>query len=413
MKIEATIKYRPLPVVTVFGISNAGVEIVNSLFNQDIYNKINFVVASSDSWSLDRCRVNIQIRLGAILNRGIGASTSLSFGVGGVFESILNLEQFMLSVDLLFIIVGLGGGTGTTGCSVVADLARRANIFVVGIAILPFEFEGKHRKYNSIFGLELFRRLTNLIIVIPNERLLQLGLIKVEITFAFSLINRAVYGIVKGMMTVISRSGVFNTNFCDALLVLRCGGTAFVGHGEGYGYRRSVAAVRQAVLSSFLKSIIINRARALLVTFFAGDSLCLREINNAIFYLVRRINYSADLVIGYGVEAKFGRKLAVTIVGAGIDNPLFPRAVKRRNLFFRENTSFCSFTRPFVGVSVYDLKLRLMPVKLLPRNTKLKPTAYDKVLELIFLMKQRAETGYVSPGRCFREKLYQYYSSDC
>lgn len=408
MKIEATVKYRPSPIVTTFGIGNAGVQIVNSLFNQDIH-KMNFVVASSDSWSLDRCRVNIQIQLGAILNRGIGTSTSLDFGVGGVFESILEIEQFILNVDLFFIIVGLGGGTGTTGCSVVAELARRANAFVVGIIILPFEFEGEHRRYNSMFGLELFRRIINLAVVIRNERLLQIHLDRVEIEYAFSIINKTIYSIVRGMMTVISKSGVFNVNFCDALLVLRWGGAAYVGYGLGFGYRRSIIAIQKAMVTSFLNSIVFNRARALLITFLAGNSLCLREINNAIYHLVSSINYFAELVVGYGVDERIlNGGLEVTIVGTGIDKPLIPCAAKRRNLFFDQSDIVGEFTRPFIGISIYDPQTKLMPVKLLPVIPKLKSSSSDELRRLIILKKKRRRMEIITKQR-FRKDLYQCY----
>lgn len=409
MKFEGVVKYRPSPVVSVFGVGNAGVEIVNSLFSQDIH-KINFVAASSDFWTLDKCKVNIQIQLGAILTRGTGTATTLSLGIGGVFENILDLEQLVVSVDLLFIIVGLGGGTGTTASSVVAELARRKNTFVVGIIIMPFEFEGERRKFNAMFGLELFRRIANLAIIIPNDKLFTSLKHRVEMSQAFATINKTIYNIVKGMITVIIKAGVFNVNFNDALIVLQHGGTAYVGSGHGAGYRRSLVALREALVSSFLNSIVISRARSIFITFLASDSLCLREINNAVFYLLQKINYNADLVVGYGVEKKLGGILTLTIVATGLDHPLIPYAVKRRKLFFKFG-SILRHVRPFVGVSIYDPKTKFMPVKLLPQNTELKSKLCEEVNTIAFLKRQRREMA-VSSTFLLRKNMFSYYKDD-
>lgn len=323
--------------LAVIGVGGAGGNAVGSMVEQDVTN-VTLMVANTDVQVLERSKAPIHVQLGEVLTRGLGAGGNPSVGQNAAEESLGIIEDAIQDVDMLFVTAGMGGGTGTGAAPVIAAKAREMGILTVGVVTRPFRFEGRSRELMADQGVEAMLQAVNTLVVIPNQKLLELDDDDLTMIEAFHKADDVLVNAVRGISDLITTSGYVNVDFADVKTIMMNMGMAIMGSGAASGPERAIEAARQAVSSPLLDNLSIKGAKGVLVNVTGSSNLGLREVDEAVSFIQESADPKATFIFGYVVDESLGDIVKVTVVATGFadeDGERAERSDRRRR--FQEN----------------------------------------------------------------------------
>ncbi|MFA6233062.1 MAG: cell division protein FtsZ [Bacteroidota bacterium] len=304
--------------IRVVGVGGGGGNAVEDMINRGIDN-VEFIAVNTDAQALDRSGATYKIQAGKNLTRGLGAGADPSVGYRAVEEDKEELATVLAGSDMVFVTAGMGGGTGTGGGPVVANLAKGTGALVVGIVTKPFHFEGKRRMAQAEEGIEELRKHVDTLIVIPNQKLLSLVEKGTPLSEAFQLANEVLYNATRGIAEIIAVPGLVNVDFADVRTIMRDMGDALMGSGLAEGENRSVEAAHNAISSPLLDGISIAGAQGVLVNITGGSDLSLVEIDESVSIITEAAGEDANVIFGSVIDPALEGKLMVTVIATGFN----------------------------------------------------------------------------------------------
>lgn len=307
------------PRIKVIGVGGGGGNAINNMIERGIAS-VEFVVANTDCQALEANAAEIKLQLGHGCTKGLGAGAKPEVGASAAKESIDRIEELLLGADMVFIAAGMGGGTGTGAAPIIADVARRLGALTVGVVTKPFLFEGNRRKKLAEKGVESLKQSVDTLIVVPNNRLLQLADEQTSMLDAFRMADQVLFNAVKGISDIITQQGIVNVDFADAISVMSDQGMALMGIGTATGEGRAIKAAQKAISSPLLEDVSVDGAMGILVNVTGGPSLTLHEVNGAIELITDAAHEDANIIFGYVVDDDRDEEVSITVIATGFEN---------------------------------------------------------------------------------------------
>ncbi len=302
--------------IKVFGIGGGGLNAVNNMIRSGLTG-VEFFAANTDAQALASCLPTNKIRLGDDITKGLGAGADPEVGRAAARESVEQIRKALEGADMVFITAGMGGGTGTYGASVVAEVAKSIGCLTVGVVTKPFMFEGKRRMRNADQGIEELRKHADTLITIPNQRLLSIAGRNTSLLDTFRKADDVLYQAVKGISDLIICEGLVNVDFADVRAVMSEMGMAMMGTGEASGDNRAVEAAEKAVSSPLLEDISIHGARGVLINVTASPDVTLQEVNEAAELIHTEAHEDANIIWGMVIDPNLTDRVRVTVIATG------------------------------------------------------------------------------------------------
>jgi cell division protein FtsZ len=302
--------------IRVFGIGGAGLNAVNNMIRSGLQG-VEFYAANTDAQQLASAAAKNKIQLGDEITRGLGAGADPDVGYAAARESIESIRKSLEGADMVFITAGLGGGTGSLGSSVVAEVAKELGALTVGVVTKPFLFEGKRRMRNAERGIEELRKHVDTLITIPNQRLLSIAGRNTTLLDTFKRADDILFQAVKGISDLIIFEGLVNVDFADVRAVMSEMGMAMMGTGESSGENRAIEAAEKAISSPLLEDISIHGARGVLINITASPDVTLQEVNEAAELIHAEAHEEANIIWGMVIDPNLEDKVRVTVIATG------------------------------------------------------------------------------------------------
>ncbi|MFH0988715.1 MAG: cell division protein FtsZ [bacterium] len=318
--------------IKVVGVGGGGGNAVNSMIDKGLVG-VDFIAINTDLQALERNKSQHKIQIGKSLTRGLGAGADPSVGVRAVEENREDIARSIAGSDMVFITAGMGGGTGTGGGPIVASIAKSVGALVVGIITRPFNSEGKKRLAQADGGIEEMKKQVDTLIVIPNQKLLEIIDRSTPLMDAFDIANQVLYNATRGISELITVPGFINVDFADVRTIMREMGDALMGSGVAKGENRAVEAANMAISSPLLDGISITGAQGILVNVTGGKNMTLMEVDEATSIIHEAAGDDANVILGTVVDESFTDELMVTVIATGfnkkaaaVKQPLKPAA---------------------------------------------------------------------------------------
>ena len=306
-----------LAVIKVVGIGGGGVNAVNRMIEEGLKG-VEFIAINTDAQALLMSDADVKLDVGRELTRGLGAGANPEVGSRAAEDHREEIEEVIKGADMVFVTAGEGGGTGTGGAPVVANVARSLGALTIGVVTRPFGFEGKRRAAQAELGIERLRGEVDTLIVIPNDRLLSISDRHVSVLDAFKAADQVLLSGVQGITDLITTPGLMNLDFADVKSVMSGAGSALMGIGSARGDDRSVAAAEMAISSPLLEASI-DGAHGVLLSIQGGSDLGLFEINEAAQLVSNSAAPEANIIFGAVIDDALGDEVRVTVIAAGFN----------------------------------------------------------------------------------------------
>ena len=306
-----------LAVIKVVGIGGGGVNAVNRMIEEGLKG-VEFIAINTDAQALLMSDADVKLDVGRELTRGLGAGANPDVGGKAAEDHREEIEEVLKGADMVFVTAGEGGGTGTGGAPVVANVARSLGALTIGVVTRPFGFEGKRRVVQAEVGIEKLRSEVDTLIVIPNDRLLSISDRHVSVLDAFKAADQVLLSGVQGITDLITTPGLINLDFADVKSVMSGAGSALMGTGSSRGDDRAVAAAEMAISSPLLEASI-DGAHGVLLSIQGGSDLGLFEINEAAQLVSNSAAVDANIIFGAVIDDALGDEVRVTVIAAGLD----------------------------------------------------------------------------------------------
>jgi len=306
-----------IAVIKVVGIGGGGVNAVNRMIDAGLKG-VEFIAINTDAQALLMSDADVKLDIGRQLTRGLGAGSDPEIGRLAAEEHRDEIEEVLKGADMVFITAGKGGGTGTGGAPVVAEIAKAAGALTIGVVTRPFTFEGRRRAIQADQGIQRLKEKVDTLIVIPNDRLLAVSSNKTTMVGAFKMADEVLLHGVQGITELITTPGLINTDFADVKMVMSNAGTAIMGIGSATGDGRATAAAKMAVTSPLLEASI-EGARGILLNIAGSPDLGLFEVNEAAEIIHSAAHPDANIIFGQVVDEGMGDEVRVTVIAAGFD----------------------------------------------------------------------------------------------
>ena len=306
-----------LAVIKVVGVGGGGVNAVNRMIEEGLKG-VEFIAVNTDSQALMFSEADVKLDIGREATRGLGAGANPDVGRTSAEDHKSEIEDCLKGADMVFVTAGEGGGTGTGAAPVVANIAKKAGALTVGVVTRPFRFEGRRRTKQAMEGIEALRAVCDTLIVIPNDRLLQLGDLNLSMMEAFRTADEVLHNGVQGITNLITTPGVVNVDFADVRSVMADAGSALMGIGSASGDNRAVEATEQAINSPLLESTM-EGAQGVLLSFAGGSDLGLQEVNEAAALVEEKADEDANIIWGTIIDDNLGDEVRVTVIAAVFD----------------------------------------------------------------------------------------------
>ena len=316
-----------LAVIKVVGIGGGGVNAVNRMIEEGLKG-VEFIAINTDAQALLMSDADVKLDVGRELTRGLGAGANPDVGNKAAEDHREEIEEVLKGADMVFVTAGEGGGTGTGGAPVVANVARSLGALTIGVVTRPFGFEGKRRVVQAEIGIEKLRSEVDTLIVIPNDRLLSISDRHVSVLDAFKAADQVLLSGVQGITDLITTPGLINLDFADVKSVMSGAGSALMGTGSSRGDDRAVAAAEMAISSPLLEASI-DGAHGVLLSIQGGSDLGLFEINEAAQLVSNSAAVDANIIFGAVIDDALGDEVRVTVIAAGLDQERAGRGVGR------------------------------------------------------------------------------------
>ncbi len=306
-----------LAVIKVVGIGGGGVNAVNRMIEAGLRG-VEFIAVNTDAQTLLMSDAEVKLDIGRETTRGLGAGSDPVVGKSASDEHADEIEEILKGADMVFITAGEGGGTGTGGAPVVAEIARNLGALTIGVVTRPFGFEGRKRATQADIGITELKKAVDTLIVVPNDRLLQVADPTMPMVDAFRMADQVLYQGVDGITSLITTPGLINLDFADVKTVMTGAGSALMGIGLGSGEDRAEEAAKAAISSPLLESSI-DGAKGVLLSIAGPTDLTLHEVNKAADAITRVAHPDANIIFGAVVDDALGDEVRVTVVAAGFD----------------------------------------------------------------------------------------------
>lgn len=303
----------------VIGVGGGGGNAVNNMISTGL-NGVGFVAANTDNQALERNQASVKIQLGNEITRGLGAGGDNETGSLAAEESSNDIKQAISDSDMVFVTAGMGGGTGTGGAPVIAKLAKDAGALVVGIVTKPFTFEGKKRIRTADNGISKLREEVDALIVIPNQRLLEIIDKNTSFKEAFKKVDEVLYNATRGISDIIGKHGIVNVDFADVRAVMKGMGDALMGIGIASGEDRARLATENALNSPLLDGVSIKGAKGVLVNITGGSNMGMMEIAEAVSIIEDAAGDEANIIHGVVENSDMNEEIMVTVVATGFNS---------------------------------------------------------------------------------------------
>ena len=304
--------------IAVIGVGGGGGNAVNNMIDRGIQG-VEFIAVNTDSQALSANRAPHKVQAGHGLTKGLGAGARPSVGAEAIEESRKEIEHALQGFDMVFITAGMGGGTGTGGAPVVAAIAQKLHILTVAIVTRPFDCEGRRRSKTAEEGISLLREHVDTLIIVPNERLLDIVDEDTSLLEAFGMADDVLYNATRGISDLITVHGLINLDFADVKTTMKGGGTALMGAATASGENRAEMAAIEAISSPLLDGLSIAGARNVLVNITAGKSLGIREATAATSIIQKEAGDDVEVIFGTVIDETMGNDLRVTVIATGFD----------------------------------------------------------------------------------------------
>ncbi len=306
-----------LAVIKVVGVGGGGCNAVNRMIDAGL-NGVEFIAVNTDAQALLMSDADVNFDIGRERTLGLGAGSDPEVGRDATEEHRAEIEDVLKGADMVFVATGEGGGTGTGGAPVIADIARSLGALTIGVVTRPFSFEGGRRAVQAQNGIEWLKGKLDTLIVIPNDRLLQLSDKHTSMLNAFKMCDEVLLQGVQGIADLITTPGLINTDFADVRAVMKDAGTALMGIGYSSGAGRAISAARAAMASPLLEASI-DGARGVLLNVSGPTDLGLFEVNEAAEVVCRSAHPDANIIFGAVIDDQLGDEVRITVIAAGFD----------------------------------------------------------------------------------------------
>jgi cell division protein FtsZ len=304
--------------IRVVGVGGGGGNALNSMINRGLHG-VDFYSINTDLQALERNMAPNKIQIGKNLTRGLGAGADPTIGHRAVEEDRDDIARALAGSDMVFVTAGMGGGTGTGGAPLVANIAKSLGALVVGIVTRPFACEGKKRAAQAESGIQELKKQVDTCIVIPNQKLLSIVDRNTPLTEAFDIANHVLYGATRGISELITVPGLINVDFADVRTVMREMGDAVMGSGVAKGENRAVEAAHAAISSPLLEDVSISGAQGVLVNITGGPGMTLYEIDEATEIIHEAAGEDANVILGAVVDTEMSEDIMVTVIATGFN----------------------------------------------------------------------------------------------
>ena len=317
-----------LAVIKVVGVGGGGGNAVNRMIDAGLKG-VEFITVNTDAQALLMSDADVKLDIGRQLTRGLGAGSDPEIGRQAAEDHRDEIEEILKGADMVFITAGEGGGTGTGGAPIVAEIARGLGALAIAIVTRPFGFEGRRRAVQAEAGIQHLREKVDTLIIVPNDRLLDVADEKTSMLTAFRMADDVLLHGVQGITDLITTPGLINTDFADVRMIMQNAGTALMGVGHGGGEGRAVNAARAAIASPLLEASI-DGARGLLLNIAGPSDLGLFEVNEAAEIIKNTAHPDANIIFGATIDDAIGDEVRITVIAAGFDRVDGERGEDRR-----------------------------------------------------------------------------------
>ncbi|RMG99004.1 MAG: cell division protein FtsZ [Chloroflexi bacterium] len=339
--------------IRVVGVGGGGCNAVNRMIAEGVTG-VDFIAINTDNQALLLSDAPIRVRIGEKLTRGLGAGGNPEQGEKAANESLEELYEVLKGSDMVFVTAGMGGGTGTGAAPVVAKVAREVGALTIGVVTRPFMFEGSKRAQAAEQGIERLKEHVDTLIVIPNDRLLELTDKRVSLQESFQMADDVLRQGIQGISELITIPGLINLDFADVKTIMSEGGAALMAVGQGEGEDRARIAAEQAI-SSRLLDVTIDGARGILFNVTGGPNLSLYEVNVAASIIRETAHPDANLIFGAVVDENMGDEVRITVIATGFEQTLSRRQILQQQ-YGRSSTSSSTPTPPSRQVPARERK---------------------------------------------------------
>ena len=304
--------------IKVIGVGGGGNNAVNRMVDNQIKG-VQFLAVNTENQVLELSKADVTIQIGEKVTKGLGAGANPQIGEEAAQESREEITKALEGADMVFVTAGMGGGTGTGAAPIVAECAKEVGALTVGVVTKPFAFEGKRRRAAAEKGIEFLTQKVDTIIVIPNDKLLQVVDKKCSVSDAFSKADEVLRQGIKGISDLIQIPGLINLDFADVKTIMTNQGEALMGIGEGTGENRAADAAKMAINSPLLETAI-DGAKGILLNISGSSDLGIFEVNEAAQIISDAADPDANIIFGSVIDESLGDKVQVTVVATGFGN---------------------------------------------------------------------------------------------
>jgi len=330
--------------IKVIGVGGGGSNAVDRMMAEGIQG-VEFITVNTDAQALMLSKAPARVRLGDKLTRGLGAGGNPEIGRKSAEESADDLYATLKGSDMVFITAGMGGGTGTGAAPIIAQIAKESGALTIGVVTRPFTFEGSRRMQSAEEGIQKLKEHADTLIVIPNDRLLQLADKRASLQTAFRMADEVLHQGIQGISELITIPGLINLDFADVKAIMSEGGAALMAVGSASGDERARKAAEQAI-SSQLLDITIDGARGVLFNVTGGTELTLFEVNEAAAIIRETAHPDVNMIFGAVVDPNMGDEIRVTVIATGFDRSGVPRRVLRPGRHTAPKSEPAKFVHP-------------------------------------------------------------------
>ena len=311
--------------IKVVGVGGGGCNAINRMIAEGLQG-VEFIAVNTDAQALIQSKAPTRVRIGDKLTRGLGSGGKPEVGYKAAEESTDDLRDALRGADMVFVTAGIGGGTGTGASPMIAQIAREEDALTIGVVTRPFTFEGSKRIQAAVEGIEKLKEQVDTLIVIPNDRLLQIVDKRASLNEAFRTADDVLRQGIQGISELITVPGLINLDFADVRTIMSEGGAALMAIGHGTGEDRARMAAEQAI-SSELLDITIDGARGILFNVTGGSDLTLFEVNQAAAIIKETAHPDVNLIFGAVVDPSMKDEIRVTVIATGFERTGMPRAM--------------------------------------------------------------------------------------
>ncbi len=318
--------------IKVLGVGGGGGNAVNSMVESNQIQGVEFITVNTDAQALLTSKAETKIQIGSNFTKGLGSGADPEVGRAAAEESREKIKDLLFDSDMVFITAGMGGGTGTGASSVIAEIAKETGALTVAVVTKPFSFEGIRRMQTAEEGIDMLKDNVDTLIVIPNQRLMDVVDKKMTLLDAFRLADNVLGQGVQGISDLITVPGLINVDFADVRTIMSDSGTALMGIGQASGENRAATAARMAISSPLLE-VSIDGARGILYNIVGGPDMTMSEVSDASAIIASAADPEANIIFGSAINEDMGSNIKISVIATGFDERQLGYAASNRPIF--------------------------------------------------------------------------------